>query len=116
MFVYKTNKYNRLTKYKVQLIIWRNQQYEYNLSTKVITLATISFRTLLALIAKFDLETFQIDTVNTFVYTDLDELVYMKNPPDFPAPKTILKFNKALYNLKRSPLLWQTMFIGALKD
>ncbi len=78
-------------------------------------MATTSFRTLLALIAKFDLETFQIDVINTFVYTDLDELVYMKNSPGFPAPGTVLKLNKALYSLRRSPLLWQTMFIGALK-
>jgi hypothetical protein len=28
--------------------------------------------------AKFDLETVQIDTVNTFVYCDLDEIVYMR--------------------------------------
>ena len=74
------------------------------------------FRTFLILIAKFDLETFQIDVVNTFVYIDLDELVYIRNPPGFPALKTVLKLNKALYGFKRSPLLWQTMFTGVLKD
>ncbi len=74
------------------------------------------FQILLALIVKFDLETFQIDVVNTFVYINLDELVYIKNPPGFPALRTVLKFNKALYGLKRSSLLWQTMFTGALKD
>ena len=79
-------------------------------------LATTSFQTLLTLITKFDLETFQMDVVNTFVYIDFDELVYMRNPPGFPAPGTVLKFNKALYSFKRSPLLWQTMFIRALKD
>ena len=57
-----------------------------------------------------------MDAVNAFVYTDLDELVYMKNPPGFPVPRTVLKFNKALYSFRRSPLLWQTMFTGALKD
>ena len=105
MFVYKTDKYSRLMKYKVRLIVRGNQQYKYDLSTKTTTLTTTSFQILLTLIAKFDLETFQIDTVNAFVYTDLNELVYIKNPPGFPALRTIFKLNKTLYNFKRSPLL-----------
>jgi len=46
-----------------------------------------------------------MDAVNVFVYIDLDELVYIKNPPDFPVLRTVLRLNKALYGLKRSPLL-----------
>ncbi len=76
----------------------------------------ISFRTLLTLIVKFDLETFQIDVVNIFVYIDLDELIYIKNPLDFPVLRIVFKFNKALYSFKRLPLLWQTIFIRVLKD
>jgi len=57
-----------------------------------------------------------MDAVNAFVYTDLDELVYIKNPPGFPALGMIFKLNKDLYNLRKSPLLWQTIFIKALKD
>ncbi len=68
-------------------------------------MATTSFRTLLTLIAKFDLETLLMDAVNMFIYINLDELVYMKNPPGFPALRTVFKLNKALYSLKRSPLL-----------
>ncbi len=82
-----------------------NQQHKYDLFIKVIILTITSFRTFLALIAKFDLETLQIDAVNTFVYIDLNELVYIKNPSGFPALKTIFKFNKILYNFKRLPLL-----------
>src|SRR6266566_5023757 len=101
MFVYKTNKYGRLIKYKTWLIIRENQQYEYDLFIKTTTLVTISFRTLLTLIIKFDLEILQMDTVNMFVYINLDELVYIKNPSGFPLPKTVFKLNKALYSLKR---------------
>ena len=68
-------------------------------------LATTLFRTLLALIVKFDLETFQMDVVNVFVYIDLDELIYIKNPSGFPVLKTIFKPNKTLYSFKRLPLL-----------
>ncbi|SRR6266566_8052380 len=105
MFVYKTDKYSRLTKYKVRLIVRKDQQHKYNLSTKATILVTTSFRTLLALIAKFDLEILQIDAVNTFIYIDLDELVYIRNLLGFPILKTIFKFNKTLYNFKKSPLL-----------
>ena len=76
----------------------------------------ISFQIFLALIAKFDLETFQIDVVNVFVYIDLDKLVYIKNPPGFPVLKIVFKLNKALYNFRKSPLLWQIMFTKALKN
>ena len=116
VFVYNTDKYGRFTKYKIRLIIRRDQQYEYDLFTKIIMLAITSFRIFLTLIVKFDLETFQMDTVNIFVYIDLDELVYMKNPPGFPVLRTVFRLNKALYNFKKSLLLWQTMFIEVLKD
>ena len=36
---------------------------------------------------KFDLETTQIDTVNAFVYYDLDEVVYIKLPLGFSKGK-----------------------------
>ncbi len=68
-------------------------------------LAITSFQTLLTLITKFDLKTFQIDTVNAFVYTNLNELVYIKNLLGFPILKTVLRFNKTLYSFKKSPLL-----------
>ncbi len=57
-----------------------------------------------------------MDVVNTFVYIDLDELVYMKNPSGFPTLRTVFKLNKALYGFRRSPLLWQIIFIEVLKD
>ena len=56
-----------------------------------------SLRVLLAMVAKFDLETLQMDTVNAFVHADLDELVYMRMPPGFTVPGKVLRLNKALY-------------------
>ena len=37
----------------------------------------------MAITVKFDLETTQIDTVNAFVYCDLDEVIYIKLPLGF---------------------------------
>ncbi len=46
-----------------------------------------------------------MDVVNVFVYIDLDELVYIRNPPGFPAPRTVFRLIKALYSFRRSSLL-----------
>jgi Reverse transcriptase (RNA-dependent DNA polymerase) len=40
----------------------------------------------------------------------------MRMSPGFAVPGRVLRLNKALYELRRSPLLWQTKFMGALKD
>jgi hypothetical protein len=116
IFVYKTDKHGRLLKCKARLVALGNQQHECDLPTRATTLAMTSLRVLLAMVAKFDLETLQLDAVNAFVHADLDELVYMTMPPGFAIPSRVLRLNKALYGLRRSPLLWQTKFTSALKD
>jgi hypothetical protein len=116
IFRYKTNKHGRLTKCKSRIVVRGDQQKECDLPTRATTLATTSLRILLAMIAKFDLETLQLDAVNAFVHADLDEEVYMRMPPGFSKPNKVLRLNKALYSLRRSPLLWQTKFTSALKD
>ena len=82
-FVYKTDKHTFLSKCKARLVVCGNQQERGELPTRATTLASTAFRTLMAITAKFDLETIQIDAVNAFVYCDLDEVVYMKLPPRF---------------------------------
>ena len=55
----------------------------------------------MAITAKFDLETTQIDTVNAFIYYDLDKVVYIKLPLGFNKGKIdkVLRLRKALYRL-----------------
>ena len=55
----------------------------------------------MAITAKFNLKMTQIDTVNTFVYCDLDKVVYIKLPLGFNKGKTdkVLRLRKALYGL-----------------
>jgi hypothetical protein len=91
-----------------------NQQKPGDLPTRATTLAATSFRTLMAVVAKFDLETIQLDAINAFVNADLDELVYMRTPPGFPVKNHVLRLNKAFYGLRRSPLLWQKELSRAL--
>jgi len=55
----------------------------------------------MAITTKFDLEITQIDTVNAFVYYNLNKVVYIKLPPGFNKGKKdkVLRLKKALYGL-----------------
>ena len=80
------------------------------------TLATTLFRVLLATAAKFDLETLQLDALYAFVHADIDNTVYMRMPPGYGKLNTVVRLNKVLYGLRRSPILWQTKFTGVLRN
>ena len=64
-------------------------------------LASTTFQTLIAITVKFNLETTQIDTVNAFVYYNLNKVVYIKLPLGFSKGKIdkVLRLRKALYGL-----------------
>src|SRR3954471_6800709 len=57
-----------------------------------------------------------MDTVNAFVNCSLDKVVYMKMPPGFEVEDRVLRLRKALYGLRRSPLLWQTELTKTFRD
>jgi hypothetical protein len=50
------------------------------------------------------------------VHADIDETVYMRMPPGYGKLNTVVRLNKALYGLRRSPILWQTKFTGVLRN
>ena len=101
VFVYKINKYRFLQKCKVRLVVYKNQQALGDLPIKATTLANTTFQTLMAITAKFNLETTQINIVNAFVHCNLDKVVYIKLPPKFNKGKKdkVLRLRKALYRL-----------------
>ena len=107
VFTYKTDKHGFLQKVKARVVVWGNHQAQNGLPTRATTLASTTFRTLMAITAKFDLETQQMDAINAFVHCNLDETVFMKFPPGFEKENKVLCLRKALYGLRRSPLLWQ---------
>ena len=76
----------------------------------------MSFRALMAIAAEYDLELEQMDAVNAFVHCDLDEVVYMRMPPGYEKSGKILRLRKALYKLRRSPLIWQRDLTGTLQQ
>ena len=85
-------------------------------ATYASTLAGRSFRTIMAIAARFDLELIQYDVVNAFVNTELPFEIYMRMPPGYRKGGIVLRLYKALYGLRQAPLLWQNHFTTTLKS
>ncbi|KAF6518369.1 hypothetical protein HZS61_002447 [Fusarium oxysporum f. sp. conglutinans] len=117
VYVYKFDKHGRFKKCKARLVVRGDQQLEpIHEETYAATLAGRSFRTLMAIAARFDLELIQYDAVNAFVNAKLDKPVFMRMPPGYRKPRTVLMLQKALYGLRESPLLWQKELTATLSE
>ena len=65
-----------------------------------------SFRTIIALVAHYDLELHQMDVKTVFLNGDIDEMIYMVQPENFVSgdPKNMVcKLRKSIYGLKQAP-------------
>ncbi|KJZ70368.1 hypothetical protein HIM_10259 [Hirsutella minnesotensis 3608] len=117
VFIYKTDKHGFLQKCKARLVVCGNQQKMGDLPTRATTLAGLSFRALMAMAAEYDLELSQMDAVNAFVNCPLEEeVIFMRMPPGYTRPGRVLLLKKALYGLRRSPLLWQQHLTSSLES
>ncbi|XP_044718854.1 reverse transcriptase (RNA-dependent DNA polymerase) domain-containing protein [Hirsutella rhossiliensis] len=73
VFKYKFDKHGFLTKFKARLCVRGDLQQLGDKDTYAATLAGRSFRILMAITAKFDLETRQLDAVNAFTNALLED-------------------------------------------
>ena len=116
VFKYKLDDKGYLTKYKARLCARGDLQHTEQ-DTFAATLAARVFRTLLAIVAAFDLETRQYDAVNAFANSPIDEPTYCNPPDGWTGSKSILLLLvKALYGLKQSPALWYRHLSRTLID
>lgn len=116
VFTYKTDKHGFLTKFKARLCVRGDLQPYNNKETYAATLAGRTFRVLMAIAAKFDLEARQLDAVNAFTNSTLDESIYVQFPDGFKEAGWVIKLIRALYGLRRSPLLWQRDLTTTFKE
>ncbi|WJZ81428.1 hypothetical protein VitviT2T_001271 [Vitis vinifera] len=72
-----------------------------------------SIRTVLGLVAHFDMQLEEMDVKTVFLHGDLEELVYMVQPEGFIQPgqkHLVCKLRKSLFGLKQSPRQWYKCF------
>ncbi|KJZ67918.1 hypothetical protein HIM_12693 [Hirsutella minnesotensis 3608] len=118
VFKYRFDKHGFLVKFKARLCVRGDLQQLGDKDTYAATLAGRSFRILMAIAAKFDLETRQLDAVNAFTnsFLDDDEEVYVLFPDGYHRQGWVLRLIRALYGLRRSPLLWQKDLTAAFEE
>jgi len=67
-----------------------------------------TFRVLLAIVAEFDLELDHVDIKSAFLNGDLEETIYMVQPPGYKQgdANVVCRLQKALYGLRQAPRAW----------
>ena len=75
------------------------------------TLRTTPMRLVWGITAALNLELHHLDVETAFLHGDLEEEIYMEQPPHFKDvehPNFVCKLKKAIYGLKQSPRMWHT--------
>jgi len=93
-------------KHKAWLCVRGDLQPPTAQDTYAATLAARTFRALIAIAAVFDLEIWHLDAVNAFTNSSLDETIHCTYQLGFEIEGQCLHLLRALYSLRRSPLLW----------
>ena len=105
VFIYKYDADGFLIKHKARLIVRGDMQKMDNQDVYAATLTFKMFRTLVALMTAFSLETRQLNAVNAFLNAHNDEAIYCYMSDGYRQPKKILKVLKILYEQRKSSLL-----------
>ena len=78
-----------------------------------------SIRILLAIVAYYDYEIWQMDVKTAFLNENLLEDVYMTQPEGFVDPKNsgkVCKLQRSIYGLKQASRSWNLRFDEAIKE
>jgi hypothetical protein len=117
VFRVKKDAAGRITRHKARLIAQGFTQIEgvnyYDTYAPVAKLA--SFRTILVIAARLDLELHQIDIKGAYLNGELtpQEVIYMRQPPGFAYPNStghVFRLVKTIYGLKQSGRRWYQKF------
>jgi hypothetical protein len=112
-FTYKLDSDGYLTRFKARICVRGDLQITQQ-ETYAATLASNVFRTLMAVAAAKDLDITQLDAINAFLNSPIDDEIYVYFPEGYEVTGKILRLLKALYGLKQSPLLWYRHFCAIL--
>ncbi len=112
IFIYKSDSNDFLFKYKARIVI-RDDLQKINNAQNVYaaTFALKIFRIMMILVADFHLKIKQLDAVNVFLNVFNDEKIYCHMSNEYKNFKKILKLFRALYDQRKSSLLWLRILI-----
>ncbi len=114
----KVDEFGNVIRYKARLVAQGCRQVQ-GIDVDEVFAPTSSFgarRTLLAKAAQEDLEIHQVDIKTAFLNGDLEEEVYVTQPPGFEnGGSQVCRLKKALYGLKQAPRAWYKTLDGVLE-
>lgn len=120
-WVYKTkrNEKGETVKFKARLVVKGCSQrpgIDYTeVFSPVVRLA--SLRYLFALAVKYDLDICQMDAVSAFLQGDIEEEIYMKQPPLYESSENLVcRLKRSLYGLKQASRQWNKKLDSTLKE
>jgi hypothetical protein len=121
VFKLKRDSDGNIARYKARLVA-RGFTQEHGVDyheTFAPTMRAIYIRVVLALATSHDWEVEQVDVVTTFLETNIDEEIYMRQPEgfrstDIKGTKLLCLPKKALYGLKQAPRNWNKTIIAWL--
>ena len=117
VFVVKHNPDGSVERLKARLVAkGYTQNYGIDYDETFSPVAKIpSVRIVISLAARSKWTLHQLDVKNAFLHGDLQEEVYMEQPPGFVAQgEKVCRLRKALYGLKQSPRAWFGRFSDAV--
>lgn len=108
-----------VTRYKARWVVRGFEQQEgrdYH-DTFASVVKPMSYKAIFALAAAMDWDLEQMDVKTAFLYGDVQEDIYVRQPDGFCKDSSkVCKLNKALYGLKQSPRIWYQHFSEYMKE
>jgi hypothetical protein len=112
IFIYKSDSNDFFFKYKARIVISDDLQKVNNAqNVYAATLASKIFRMMMTLIVDFHVKIRQLNAVNVFLNVFNDEKIYCHMSNEYKNLKKILKLFRALYDQRKSSLLWLRILI-----
>lgn len=117
VYKYKIGPDGTITRWKARLVVRGFQQEEgidyYQTYAPVAKHPT--YRLLFALAVLLGWPAHQVDILQAFLNSTLQEEVYIRSAPGYPIPKgLVLRLRKALYGLKQASKAWYDTLVAAL--
>ena len=108
-WVFKTKRDSKggIERYKARLVAkgyTQKEDIDYKETFSLVS-SKDSFRTIMTLMAHFDLELHQMDVKTAFLNGDIDETIYMMQPKNFVSGDTkmmVCKLKKSIYGFKQA--------------